>query len=46
MALGFMPVTITDAVGTYTDAAQERGLTCLGAFTLTTTTADVASAWS
>lgn len=46
MALGFMPVTITDAVGTYTEAAQERGLTCLGAFTLTTTTDEVLSAWS
>jgi nicotinamidase-related amidase len=46
MALGFMPVTITDAVGTYTEAAQDRGLACLSAFTLTTTTAEVLAAWS
>ncbi len=46
MALGFMPVTVTDAVGTYTEAAQQRGLACLSAFTLTTTTAEVVAAWS
>jgi nicotinamidase-related amidase len=46
MALGFMPVTVTDAVGTYTEAAQERGLACLSAFTLTATTAEVLAAWS
>lgn len=46
MALGFMPVTITDAVGTYTTAAQQRGLSCLGAFTLTLTTERVLATWS
>jgi nicotinamidase-related amidase len=46
MALGFMPVTISDAVGTYTETAQQRGLNCLNAFTLTATTADVIAAWS
>jgi nicotinamidase-related amidase len=46
MALGFMPVTITDAVGTYTDDAQRRGLACLSAFSLTLTTADVLAAWA
>lgn len=46
MALGFMPVTITDAVGTYTEAAQERGLRSLGAFAITTTTAEVVESWS
>jgi len=45
MALGFMPVTVTDAVGTYTEAAQARGLACLSAFTLATTTAAVLDAW-
>lgn len=45
MALGFMPVTVTDAVGTYTEAAQERGLACLSAFTMTATTAEVIEAW-
>jgi nicotinamidase-related amidase len=46
MALGFMPITITDAVGSYTDTAQQRGLICLSAFTLTASTADVIDAWS
>jgi nicotinamidase-related amidase len=46
MALGIMPVTVTDACGTYTAAAQERGLACLSAFTLTITTAEVVSAWT
>ena len=46
MALGFMPVTITDACGTYTTDAQERGLACLRAFTLTTTTAEVLALWT
>jgi nicotinamidase-related amidase len=45
MALGFMPVTITDACGTYASDAQERGLACLGAFTLTATTAEVLELW-
>jgi nicotinamidase-related amidase len=46
MALGFMPVTVLDAVGTYTPAAQDRGLACLRAFTLTATTAELIDAWS
>jgi nicotinamidase-related amidase len=46
MALGFQPVTIADACGTYTDAAQERGLAALRAFTLTATTDEVVSAWT
>lgn len=46
MALGFMPVTVTDAVGTYTEPAQQRGLACLQSFTLTTTTEEVVRAWA
>ena len=46
MALGFMPVTIIDAVGAYSTTAQQRGLACLDAFTLTTTTDEVLAAWS
>ena len=45
MALGFMPITITDACGTYTSDAQQRGLACLEAFTLTATTSEILECW-
>jgi nicotinamidase-related amidase len=45
MALGYMPVIVTDAVGSYTVEAQERGLSCLHAFTLVASTAEVVEAW-
>lgn len=44
-ALGVFPLNVDDAVGSYTDEAQERGLACLHSFALSTTTAEVVGAW-
>jgi nicotinamidase-related amidase len=46
LALGFFPVVLEDAVGAYTDAAQQRGLASIRAFAPTSDTSLVRQAWA
>jgi nicotinamidase-related amidase len=46
MALGYMPVTLSDAVGAYTEASQRVGLALLDSFTLMATSAEAIEAWA
>jgi nicotinamidase-related amidase len=45
MAVGLFPVVVEDAVGAYTDTAQQLGLGILRSFTFCTTTDTVISTW-
>jgi len=46
LALGFFPVVLEDAVGAYTDEAQQRGLASIRAFAPTSSSATVIRAWA
>lgn len=46
LALGYYPVIASDAVGSYSAEAQERGLACVRSFALVETTAAIVSAWN
>jgi nicotinamidase-related amidase len=45
LALGFFPVVLEDAVGAYSDRAQQVGLDSIRSFAFTTTTASALDAW-
>ncbi len=46
LALGFFPVVLEDAVGAYTDTAQQRGLASIAAFAPTSDSETVIRAWT
>jgi nicotinamidase-related amidase len=46
LALGYYPIVVTDAVGSYSQEAQERGLACVSSFAMVETTEGIVRAWS
>lgn len=46
LALGYFPVVATDAVGAYSEKAQERGLACLESFAFLASSEDIVASWA